>query len=333
MKAFDPFKILGVDSTASDKDIKKAYRHKSLETHPDKNPDDPLASSKFLQVTRAYQALSDETAKENYLKYGNPDGPGPMKVAIGLPYFLMKREFQLMSLLISFGFILLVIPGVFIWYSEALSYTDKGLRQENERLFASGLNEMLTFTDCPKLIAWATDFDTINIKGKSDMENLLIINKEYLHGRGPSFDPKKGKIIKNYKPHLLLMAHMHRANFNQEYMAIVSEILRKTPNIIDLWIEISLQFHFQYRANRVRKNMTFNAMRNIIRFNQHMIQGMWEFDSHLMQLPYMNIDTISKVSKKMKKKTPTLLDYISLTKEERKSHEVFTDKELEIIES
>lgn len=147
MKAFDPFKILGLDSTATDKDIKKAYRHKSLETHPDKNPDDPLASSKFLQVTRAYQALSDEAAKENYLKYGNPDGPGPMKVAIGLPYFLMKREFQLMSLLISFGVILLVIPAVFLWYSDALSYTDKGLRQENERLFASGLNEMLTFVD------------------------------------------------------------------------------------------------------------------------------------------------------------------------------------------
>ena len=333
MKAFDPFKILGVESTATDKDIKKAYRQKSLETHPDKNPDDPLASSKFLQVTRAYQALSDEAAKENYLKYGNPDGPGPMKLAIGLPYFLMKREFQLMSLLISFGLILLVIPALFIWYSDVLSYTDKGLRQENERLFASGLNEMLTFSDWPKLIAWATDFDSMVIRNKADMEILLNINKEILNGRGPSIDQKKGKIIKNYKPHLLLMAYMYRGKFNKEHTDIVNEIVKKVPSIIDLWIEISLQFHFQYRANRVRKNMSFNAIKNIIKFSQYMTQGMWESDSQLMQLPFMDNDAINKIAKKMKKKSITIAEYIALTKEERKSHEAFSEKQLDIIEN
>lgn len=57
----------------------------SLVYHPDKNQDDPLAASRFMQITRAHAALTDETAKRNYEKYGNPDGPQTTKVGIGLP--------------------------------------------------------------------------------------------------------------------------------------------------------------------------------------------------------------------------------------------------------
>ena len=98
MKAFDPFEILKITPEATKQEIKKAFRLRSLETHPDKNPDDPLAASKFLQVTKAHQALTDEDAIENYKKYGNPDGPSAMKLAIGLPHFLMKKENQVLSL-------------------------------------------------------------------------------------------------------------------------------------------------------------------------------------------------------------------------------------------
>ena len=42
-----------------------------------------------MQLTKAYTALTDDDARENYRLYGNPDGPGPMQVAIGLPRFIM----------------------------------------------------------------------------------------------------------------------------------------------------------------------------------------------------------------------------------------------------
>jgi translocation protein SEC63 len=54
LKSFDPFQILGVDPGAEMKDIKKAYRRLSLIKHPDKNPDDPLAVTEFIQITKAY---------------------------------------------------------------------------------------------------------------------------------------------------------------------------------------------------------------------------------------------------------------------------------------
>lgn len=64
----------------------------SLAVHPDKNPDNPLAVQEFIRLTKAYNILTDDTARENFQKYGNPDGPGSYNVAIALPRFLMKQE-------------------------------------------------------------------------------------------------------------------------------------------------------------------------------------------------------------------------------------------------
>ena len=49
----DPYQILGVSSTASDDDVKKAYRQQCKRYHPDLHPDDPSAEEKFKQVQAA----------------------------------------------------------------------------------------------------------------------------------------------------------------------------------------------------------------------------------------------------------------------------------------
>lgn len=92
LQAFDPFQILDIDSAATPRDIKKAYRKLSLEKHPDRNPDNPLAVQEFIRLTKAYNILTDETAYENFKKYGNPDGPGSYNVAIALPRFLLDPD-------------------------------------------------------------------------------------------------------------------------------------------------------------------------------------------------------------------------------------------------
>ena len=71
---FDPFAILGIDTTADKKAIKRAYRNLAKTMHPDKNPD-PAAGKFFAEkVVKAYQALTDEAARENWIKHGHPDG-------------------------------------------------------------------------------------------------------------------------------------------------------------------------------------------------------------------------------------------------------------------
>ena len=70
MSKRDLYKILGVDETASDKDIKKAYRKLAKKYHPDKNPDDKAAEETFKEVADAYEILSNSEKKERYDQYG-----------------------------------------------------------------------------------------------------------------------------------------------------------------------------------------------------------------------------------------------------------------------
>ena len=67
--AADFYKLLGVSRDATLKEIKKAYRQKSLEFHPDKNREEG-AAEKFAEIARAYEVLSDEEKKDIYDKYG-----------------------------------------------------------------------------------------------------------------------------------------------------------------------------------------------------------------------------------------------------------------------
>ena len=56
----DPYQTLGVAKTATEADIKKAYRKLAKELHPDRNKDKPDASERFSDVTKAYDLLSDK---------------------------------------------------------------------------------------------------------------------------------------------------------------------------------------------------------------------------------------------------------------------------------
>ncbi|XP_074154781.1 dnaJ homolog subfamily B member 2 isoform X2 [Sminthopsis crassicaudata] len=65
------YEILDVPSNASPDDIKKAYRKKALQWHPDKNPDNKeFAEQKFKEVAEAYEVLSDERKRNLYDRYG-----------------------------------------------------------------------------------------------------------------------------------------------------------------------------------------------------------------------------------------------------------------------
>lgn len=77
---FDPYELLELPYGSTDKEVKTAFRKLSVKYHPDKNINDPQASNRYIKITKAYEALTNEVAKKNWEKYGNPDGPQPLKV-------------------------------------------------------------------------------------------------------------------------------------------------------------------------------------------------------------------------------------------------------------
>lgn len=67
----DYYEVLGVPKNAGADDIKKAYRKKAVEFHPDKNPGDPVAEEKFKEAAEAYDVLSDEQKRALYDRGGH----------------------------------------------------------------------------------------------------------------------------------------------------------------------------------------------------------------------------------------------------------------------
>ncbi|KAH8482940.1 hypothetical protein H0E87_027618, partial [Populus deltoides] len=108
IQVFDPYAILGLEPGALDSEIKKNYRRLSIQYHPDKNPD-PEANKYFVEfITKAYQALTDPISRENYEKYGHPDGRQGFQMGIALPQFLLDIDGA------SGGILLLWIVGICI---------------------------------------------------------------------------------------------------------------------------------------------------------------------------------------------------------------------------
>lgn len=88
--AKDYYKTLGVSKTASEQEIKKAYRRLAKQYHPDANRDDPNAEARFKEVNEAYEVLGDKEKRAQYDRFGadfrqyqqyqnagGPGGPGP----------------------------------------------------------------------------------------------------------------------------------------------------------------------------------------------------------------------------------------------------------------
>jgi len=70
MEYIDYYKVLGIDKSASQEDIKKAYRKLARKLHPDLNPNDKEAHKKFQQVNEANEVLSDPEKRKKYDQYG-----------------------------------------------------------------------------------------------------------------------------------------------------------------------------------------------------------------------------------------------------------------------
>lgn len=74
----DPYQVLGVARTASEADIKKAYRRRAKDLHPDRNRDDPKAQDRFSELNGAYEIVGDETKRKQF-DAGQIDAEGKPK--------------------------------------------------------------------------------------------------------------------------------------------------------------------------------------------------------------------------------------------------------------
>lgn len=124
-RIWNPYDILGISESAAPKAIKKAYRKLSLELHPDKVKIDPAKNQTvesmnalYVEISKAYQALTDEEVRNNYITYGHPDGRQSTQIGIALPQLMISDgngKYVVLVYFLLFGVLLPYLVGSW-WY-------------------------------------------------------------------------------------------------------------------------------------------------------------------------------------------------------------------------
>ncbi len=131
----DYYSILEVETSASVKDIKKSYRKKALQFHPDINQNDPYATAQFNEVKEAYEVLTNPTKKEYYLqlRWYNQSINNRKKQDAITPVTILKQSLELEKYVSTLDVFRMNKPGLEQYIMELLSNerTDQ-LKQFNE---------------------------------------------------------------------------------------------------------------------------------------------------------------------------------------------------------
>ncbi|CAB9505956.1 Putative U5 small nuclear ribonucleoprotein 200 kDa helicase [Seminavis robusta] len=312
VNTFDPFHILEIDTGADNKAIKKAYRSLSLKYHPDKNPGDRAAEAKFMMVSKAYEALTDEEAKRNYELHGNPDGKQSLEVSIGLPTFLLDTNNRNLVLMVYLIFMVVLVPfGVYTYYSNSSKFGEKDVMYDTYSWFHYTLNEHTIIKSLPELMAGSAEFRKRNMPKDSNEKSTIA---KLLSGMRSQMQKPKYNHPVCVKGNVLLHAYLLRktdaltAGLKEDLRCM----LRLSSSLLDAMISVC------------QHQDSLQTAMNCIELGQYLSQAMWVKDSSLLQLPHFTAEEIKHVEKG-KQKCDGILQYRDLPDDQKKGMNDFTD--------
>lgn len=121
--------------------------------------------------------MTDEKARENFLKYGNPDGKGSFAVGIALPNFLQKEEYQIQVLVAFFILIIIIVPSLFLNQITANEKDVGGVDVDNRKIFTELINENMLMKHIPGVLAHSYEFSQMKVRSKDELEILKRIKE------------------------------------------------------------------------------------------------------------------------------------------------------------
>lgn len=302
IRRFDPFELLDVHPDASNVEVRRAYRKWSLLYHPDKNPDDPLAASRFIQITKAYAALTDEVAMRNWEKYGNPDGPQTTKVGIGLPRLLLEKEHYFIILCSFFLVIIIVVPVSFIcYYNRTKNFATNGVLIETLQFLGVYVTEFARINRCPEVFAACAESRNLPVR-PTDNAQIQSLAGQVIEHKKRSFTLPV--VMKNQ---YLVWAHMQRRHnlMSPELKKDCDELLGHSIKVTQAMIEIACMREW------------FTTAQSMIEFRRCLVQALDIGSSELLQIPHFTEENRNKCGSE-KNLVNTLAEFLSLDTARRK---------------
>lgn len=289
---FDPFEILGVPQSATKREIERAYRVLASTMHPDKNKDDPGAADAFMRIASAKKALTDEEAKANYIKYGNPDGYQGTKLGVGLPRGMLAHSNVV--LLVYFLLLAVAFPAVLIlWWRRRSQMLSDSVMTMTYALFRDVLAHSGQHEDLFNAVACAFDLEPLFKEGNNQ---LVVPVLQQLRAMA-AFDLSKCKFPgppPDWMVHnvILLHAHVARVPIPAELNYVLSGFLSRFESLCTAMADsVAMLGRADLRRGPYSMSLSGFTSRllTVVRVGQRVYHAMEVKDSPLLQVPHFTL--------------------------------------------
>lgn len=322
MANFDPYEILGVSMSSTPKEIKKKYREMSLIYHPDK----PTGNEKlFMKLTKAYDALTDETARYNWEHYGNPDGPQAMQFGIGLPAWIVEEKNSTVVLsfyALIFGLILPVSVGY--WWRNSSKFSGEQVLLDTTQLYYYFFHKTphMMLRRVLMVLAASLEFEKGHnkdiVERPSDNEEIPHLMK-CCSNLGTNNKEKPLCFGYSVKARTLLHAHLSRValppnTLHQDRLYVI----KKCPMLIHEMVTCISQLILLAHAGRIGRLPSLDTIENTMKLSSMVVQALWDKASPLLQLPHIEEDMLKYFHTK-RRNIKSLLQVAKLKDEDRRS--------------
>lgn len=329
IQVFEPFSILGLEPGASDFDIKKAYRKLSVQYHPDKNPD-PEAYTYFVEyISKAHQALTDPVSRENFEKYGHPDGRQGLQMGIALPKFLLDIDGS------SGGILLLGIVGVciilplmiaVIYLSRSSKYTGNYVMHSTLYTYYVNMKPSLAPSKVMDLFVKATEYRDLPVHriDEEPLQKLFVLVRSELNLDLKNIRQEQAKFFKQYpgyvKTELLIQAQLTRetSELSPNLQRDLRWVLQLAPRLLEELMKMTLIPRTPQGHGWLRPAI------GVVELSQCLIQavplsarkliGSTEGYAPFLQLPHFSESVVKKIARK---KVRTFKDFQDMAPENR----------------
>lgn len=327
---FEPYSILGLEPGASESDIKKSYRRLSIQYHPDKNPD-PEAHKYFVEfISKAYQALTDPVSRENYEKYGHPDGRQGMQMGIALPKFLLNMDGAsggIMLLGIVGLCILLPLMIAVIYLSRSSKYTGNYVMHQTLSTYYYFMKPSLAPSKVMDVFIKAAEYMEMPVRRSDDepLQKLFVAVRSELNLDLKNIRTEQAKFWKQH-PSLVKMELLIQAHLTGESFALTPALLKDyrhmlelAPRLLDELVKIALLPRSPHGFGWLRPAI------GVIELSQNIIQavplsarkasgGNSEGIAPFLQLPHFTETVVKKIARK---KIRSFQEFCDMPVEER----------------
>lgn len=333
---FDPFEILGVPTTSTKRQIQKAYRRLSIKHHPDKNIGDPTAGDRFIKISKAFAALTDEVAKQNFIKYGNPDGYAGTTMGLGLPEWVAKRH-NTVLLLYCFFIVIFFPVAVGVWWQRRNKQMTDIVQTDTYILYRDTLQQSQKYRDMLAAFACSFEFEELYNPDLADAVADLV----HALKRANKLDVRKINFVMEPTPAqvqnvVILAARISRIPIPRILLPTLNKMLeRAEPLLTALTDTVGMFQRPDCEAAWGNMNPRGHTVRLIycLRLMQCIFQGTDEKDPALLQLPHFTDREVKFCTTSRTIPARHIYDFMRLkTVEQQTLLRGFTDDEFEDVQ-